>query len=630
MTSYETVYSGGNGGYSLNPSHDSLYQPITYKTDASSIGMTLDGRTANQLKDVGTKLASGAGVIEVSGASAGILESIPKQHFEEIKRQMKLAGAEVSMHAPVVEASGITQQGWDETDRLGAEKQLTSALLRGHDLDPKGNISVTTHSSAGLPELEQTTKIKEDGKDVEKTGKIWIINPRTGQLNVIKPQKRFFPEKGKFEKKGMEFNAQEEIQKQNQNQWTQSLSGINQYANYGENAIEGIYRKSPEGIPVQRTPEEIDEINELITKAQKIDLSKLKQPERQELEHYERQYNHGAIYLRDAYQQLKQMFDIAYSNKDISNEDKQKLQDFAKQAIPLAQEGIENNPKKSKEFVEMIEKGLKTLGGMKQTPKSVVPLKEFVLDKSSQTFANAATASYNKFGETAPILNIENPPAGGALSRGEELKNLVINSRKKMAENLIKEKGLSKGQAKKISEKMIGATWDVGHINMLRKQGYSEKDIVKETEKIAPFVKHVHLSDNFGFEHTELPMGMGNVPIKEIMKKLGEKGFEGKKIVEAIQWYEHFQDVPGQPPKMGGHALTQSYQVFDSPIYTTGVGYSWGQIPGLSTYAPGVGQGAIAPPVSQSTWGTSFSNLPQELGGQIGGDQSRFSGTPNQ
>ena len=55
---------------------------------------------------------------------------------------------------------------------------------------------------------------------------------------------------------------------------------------------------------------------------------------------------------------------------------------------------------------------------------------------------------------------------------------------------------------------------------MLRKEGYSEKDIVKQTEIIAPFVKHVHLSDNFGFEHTELPMGMGNVPLKEIMEKL--------------------------------------------------------------------------------------------------------------
>ena len=53
-------------------------------------------------------------------------------------------------------------------------------------------------------------------------------------------------------------------------------------------------------------------------------------------------------------------------------------------------------------------------------------------------------------------------------------------------------------------------------------------------------------------------------------------------------------------------------------------------MPGLNAYAPGVSQGAISTPVSQSMYGTSFSNLPQELGGGIGGDQSRISGTPNQ
>lgn len=82
---------------------------------------------------------------------------------------------------------------------------------------------------------------------------------------------------------------------------------------------------------------------------------------------------------------------------------------------------------------------------------------------------------------------------------------------------------MSENEAKKQAEKFIGATWDVGHINMLRKFGYEEKDIIKEAEAVAPYIKHVHLSDNFGFEHTELPMGMGNVPLKEIMEKLGKK-----------------------------------------------------------------------------------------------------------
>ena len=41
---------------------------------------------------------------------------------------------------------------------------------------------------------------------------------------------------------------------------------------------------------------------------------------------------------------------------------------------------------------------------------------------------------------------------------------------------------------KEAAEKLIGATWDVGHINMIRKQGFSEKDVINEAEIIAPFV----------------------------------------------------------------------------------------------------------------------------------------------
>ena len=158
-----------------------------------------------------------------------------------------------------------------------------------------------------------------------------------------------------------------------------------------------------------------------------------------------------------------------------------------------------------------------------------------LLEQSSKTFGNAAFNAFNKFKDPnkTPIVLIENPPAGFGLSTGEDLKNLVIESREQFVKKAVEEKNMSEKEAEKIAEKLIGATWDVGHINMLRKEGFKEEDIIKETEKIAPYVKHVHLSDNFGFEHTELPMGMGNVPMKEIMEKLGEKGFEAKKIVEA-------------------------------------------------------------------------------------------------
>ena len=292
----------------------------------------------------------------------------------------------------------------------------------------------------------------------------------------------------------------------------------------------------------------------------KIDVNQIKnEKEREVIKEAQREFIHGEIYLREAYTNLKSLFDLAYANS--SSDDKEKLKKFANEISPIITKKIEQDPDSLRNVVE---KGIKVLGEIK-APELWKPLQEFAVDKTSETFANVAVSAFKKFGDTAPVLNIENPPAGGGLSRAEDLKEVIEKSREKIAEKL-REEGYSGGEAKRAAEKLIGATWDVGHINMLRKKGYSEKDIIKEAERIAPYVKHVHLSDNFGLDNTELPMGMGNVPIKEVMKKLGEKGFEGKKIIEAGNWWQYFAD------KGGGNPFKPSIEAFDSHIYSMKIG----------------------------------------------------------
>jgi len=150
------------------------------------------------------------------------------------------------------------------------------------------------------------------------------------------------------------------------------------------------------------------------------------------------------------------------------------------------------------------------------------------------------------------------------LSRGEDLRDLIKSTRKKF-EKKLQDDGVSEDEARKIAEKQIGITWDVGHINMIRKFGYDDKDLEKETKKIAPFVKHVHLSDNFGLEHTELPMGMGNVPIKKHMEILDQYAKQAKKIIETGDWYNHFKHSP----------LAESFAAFGSPIYAMQASPYW-------------------------------------------------------
>ena len=248
-----------------------------------------------------------------------------------------------------------------------------------------------------------------------------------------------------------------------------------------------------------------------------------------------------------------------------------------------------------------------------KVPELYKPLEDFAIEKTATTFANVALNSYKKFKDTAPIISIENPPVGMGLSRGEDLRKLVDLARTKFVENA-KNSGINEREATDQANKLIGVTWDVGHINMLRKYGYNEQDIVKESEKIAPLLKHIHLSDNFGFEHTELPMGMGNVPIKQIMEKLGDKGFEARKVIEAAGWWQHFKSAPFQ----------ETLEAFGSPIYGMKMAPYWNQSIGVQGYFGGYGP--MLPTVNYETFGSGFSSLPSELGGQRQTGRSRMSG----
>ena len=238
------------------------------------------------------------------------------------------------------------------------------------------------------------------------------------------------------------------------------------------------------------------------------------------------------------------------------------------------------------------------------------------MQQSVQSFGNAAWESYKKFKGKSPVMNIENPPAGFGLSRAKDVKNMVEGAREQFVKRAV-DKGMSKNDAKREAEKLIGATWDLGHINQLRKFGFSGKDIIKEAEIIKPYVKHVHLSDNFGAENTELPPGMGNVDFKEVMKKLGKKGKEAKKIVEAFHWVQSQKSSP----------YDVSLQALGSPLYGMSMAPYWNQVAGLQQGY--FSYGMMLPQIHYETFRAGFSNLPAELGGQRqGGQGGRMSGNP--
>ena len=581
------IYQGGPD--SLSPSYGDDF--IGHRIPFSELSASTDARSANIVKEIGETISSGIKNIEVSQVMPEVFEAIPKQQFEELNKLIKLTGVKVTLHGPLIDASGLTQQGFTESGRESAERHIKSVIDRNQLLVPEGGNPITFHSANQLP-----GKIKPKKGEVEE---IIVIDPESGETNRIPLKERHFP--GEIER-----DEKIEIDKLNQNTWS------NQLTNLGYNTI--------------RADELIKQTGRHYAFIQDEKRKGIKPSS--DYKEIENQFLIGKNYLSDSYRQLKILYDKAYTAADGNGSIKNKeiLEELGKK-IKENVNKINKNPEDLKNLnimQDIIHEGLEHFNKM-NTPNMFKPLKEFAKDKTTTTFGNAALHAYKKYGSKAPIVSIENPPvdSGSEFTTGEDIKNLVKESREKFVKEAVKEKILSESEAKKQAEKLIGATWDVGHINTLRKFGYDKKDILKETEKVAPFVKHVHLADNFGMKDSELPMGMGNVPIKEIMQKLGKEGYKGKKVIEAFQWWQHFS--PG-----GKHTspLNPTLAAFGSPMYSTGPGPYWNQSIGLHQDYLG-GYGNINPGIHHQTFGSGFSQLPMELGGQVqGGQGSRVSGNP--
>ena len=221
------------------------------------------------------------------------------------------------------------------------------------------------------------------------------------------------------------------------------------------------------------------------------------------------------------------------------------------------------------------------------------------------------------------------------LTRADEIKKLVIETRRKFVDKAVKDNMMSREKATEVSKQIIGATWDVGHINSIRKWGYGKEDVLNEAKTIAPFVKHMHIADNLGFEDSELPAGMGNVPIDEILnsKWEGSENFRNaKKVIETGDWFS----------RQGGMGMTktpttEAFSGLGSHVYSIGKSSMgdassayWNSTLLNSDVSSYSGLGTINPEVHHSIYGGGFSQLPAYSGGELPGraGNSSFSGAP--
>lgn len=591
------MYQGGFDSLDPNKAYDSPFFGYHAKS-AGVLGAPTKPDTANQIQQVTQLLNQGMVPVEIGTLGQEVFDQIPKQQFAEIRRLAKLAGGKISVHAPIqgFDPSGLDPQGgrpWDESYRLAVEKQLTGVIDRAADLvdeKEKNPMPINFHV-AGLP--GKRIKINPETKKVE-TDYLVIINKDSGKLYPLPQTEKFNPELGVVAKEFTDKESEDKfLRKLNRDQWMSQLQNVSYNKRIGDDMIiQGD--AMTKGLEAARKKGEL-KFDEIVDKqVQEAELMK----------------NRGAVYLNTVQRGIYDAISEAY--KFCNEEEKKKIkeasekfkQDYKDGNIPLVDKSGALN-----RLLNVLEE---------VQPQVFERVEDFAIDKTAKTFANLALHGYQKFKDKAPLITVENVyQEGFAFSSGEEMAAVIKKSREQFVEEA-KKKGISESEAKKAADKLIGMTLDVGHLNVYKKAGFEDEHLIKEVEKFSKYVKHLHLTDNFGHSDSHLPPGMGNVPIKAYLEELEKKGFSGRTIVEAAAIPIHFNGMSPFPYILEGLGAQVYSGASGGPYWNQSIGLQQGYFGGY---------GAVLPQINYESFGAGFSNLPTELGGnRQSGPGSRMSG----
>jgi len=634
-TATESFYGGSESP--LSPDYGGF---MGFRMGADQLGFPGSPQTANQLGETVNALKQGVKAFEVSLLIPDTAEAIPKQHFNEMRALMKLSGVKPSMHGPMVDAAGWGEKGWNgNIGREDSERRMFDAIEKAHLLDPNGNVPIVFHGSSGVPGTE-FKRGKEGEPIVEKQ---FAINQDTKQMAPLELEYKYRPEHPELLKgKGIEFTPERQLGSINETEWDNKMTELATFAKHSDEIIgsSALYlrEKGYENAIVDVKNKKIFEHDGKGHITKELNWFEGRQQEKYN------QMKKADIFLDNIRLNFAGAFHKAYKYgsdkqkaelKELSESYNGEIHKLSENAIfnPVHKQEIFENAIGTLQKITSTKKLVKDGGYVVKdghyvddknygAPKIFKEAESFASDKASKTFGNLAMQSYEKFGDNAPIIAVENFHSGTAFSTAEKLKKLVEDSRKNFVKQLMDEKGLGKREAKEIAEKQLGVTWDVGHLNMIKKKGFTDKDVLAETKIITKdktMVKHVHLTDNFGFADSHLAPGMGNVPFKKIMEQLEKTGRLGemRKIVEAGGFVQHFKKSP--------HGLTMA--AFGSPIYGMKSSPYWNQVSEMQGSYFG-GYGTLNPSQHHTMYGAGFTTMPVELGGQMQGGQSRFGGTP--
>ena len=543
-------------------------------------------------------------------------ETIPRQHFDMVRQTAKLTMGDkaiVSVHAPIdVDPTGFKENKWSEDNRADAEEfmkdVINKAALVKIDKNSKQSVPIAYHASGQIGTFWKW----DEKKDKLVPEMAMAVIPDTGELIPLKTEEKIHTDGIKRKYIPYYTDARET------------------YPEHTESSLEQVKHTLWE--------REQEQLNSL-WKEQQEAVNRIKEIEKEKEagEITKEQANAEESGWASRYKFITKHLDSALTNTydKIAQSDPK-----AKKIIDTEINNItKQNPDADRDAVAhhiMMKMGLpKRAGGFgKDTVPELVKLAEtFGQDQAAKTLANLAYYSYKKHGEYGPQLAVENWDPWHVMGRGADLRDGLKKARVQMVDKLVTKDKLPVRKANEIADRLIGATWDIAHINIMKRFGVPEgtpkenwnKYIKREVEAIQDDIRHIHISDNFGHSDVHLAPGMGNVPIKEFLEHMEKTGKlkEVKSVLESAGTAIHL----GIPPI---HAEALQHMGVSSPAWSTSP--NWYEVSqnyffGGSNYAS-AGFGNILPQGHFSEYGAGFSQLPTATGGMRPDQKSKFSNTP--
>ncbi|MEK6841013.1 MAG: hypothetical protein AABX45_00260, partial [Nanoarchaeota archaeon] len=398
---------------------DSTYVP------QYALGAPTSPQTANQIAEATARLNAGVLGVDISMVNPEIMEQIPKQHFKEIDRLMKLTGARATLHGPIVDLAGFTQQGWQEEARKETEGQVKYFVDMAHKLDEDGNTPINFHINTMMPGEQWRKLSKEEYNKLSKEEKEYvnpiapgeyeikesegIVNQETGQVNLMKRELKQYPYGPKV------WTPEERLENINQTEWDKEKLDVFELQRRKAQIEDRFLRLAQEIQPYEQAHEKgvLTQDEELKRQEIKKEIGRL----RSNINEFDTHINST---LNEVFNRLKYVPKEEESKaKEIVHEIQEdpsmrKIKDYREKI----EAGKKLNEDQILDYHSALNESVKNIQlklDQAPTPELWTPANKIAKEKTAETVANVAFDAYKKYKDNTPIIVLENYQPGFTL-----------------------------------------------------------------------------------------------------------------------------------------------------------------------------------------------------------------------